>query len=114
MRPIFPLSHFFVKYSNLDHAFTRIIKIMSFLKSIWSDSLVVSSQFEKRSPKPGSNLWKGDFFMMSNVCILLKSKLFKYFMPPSDYLYIFSFGYSVLIPLVLLIISLPAATFVVC
>ena len=23
MRPIFPLSHFFMKYSNLDHAFTN-------------------------------------------------------------------------------------------
>ena len=41
----------------------KIIKIMSILKSIRSDSLVVSSQFEKRSPKPGSNLWVGDIFM---------------------------------------------------
>ena len=31
-------------------------------------------------------------------------------MPPSDYLYIFSFGYSVLIASVLLTHSLPAAT----
>ena len=28
----------------------KIIKIMSILKSIWSDSLVVSSQFEKDHP----------------------------------------------------------------
>ena len=43
-----------------------------------------------------------------------KSKLFIYFMPPSDYLYIFSFGYSVLIPSVLFTLSLPEATFVAC
>ena len=36
----------FVKLSDLDHTFTKIIKIMSILKSEWSDSLVVSSQFD--------------------------------------------------------------------
>ena len=35
-----------MKYSDLDQAFTKIIKIMSILKYIWYDSLVVSSQFD--------------------------------------------------------------------
>ena len=30
-----------MKYFDLGHAFTKIIRIMSILKSIWSDSLVV-------------------------------------------------------------------------
>ena len=62
----------------------KIIKIMSILKSIWSDSLVVSSQFEKDHPNL-DQIFGWETFL----CILFKSKLFIYFMPPSDYLYIF-------------------------
>ena len=49
------------------HAFTKIIKIMSDLNSIWSDSLVVITWYNNnphKPYKPGSNLGGETFFMI--------------------------------------------------
>ena len=54
----------------------KTIKIMSILISIWSDSLVVSSQFEKDHPNLDQIFGWETFLWLSNVCILFKSKLF--------------------------------------
>ena len=89
-----------MKYSDLDHAFTKIIKMMSILKSIWPDSLVVSSQFDTYSLVVSSQfdtyhtyldriLGRKTFYDCQMYAF--KSKLFTYFMPSYDYLYIFSF-----------------------
>ena len=84
----------FVKLSDLDHTFTKIIKIMSILKSEWSDNLVVSSQFDIDNIYLDRYLGGKVFSDCLMYALFSSQELFIYFVPSHDNLYIFSFEYS--------------------
>ena len=78
-----------MEYSDLGHAFTENMKIMSMRSCKWSDSLVVSLLLTNQAHLV-RNL-DGTYFFLSNcqIVFFFKLILFLYFTSSCDELYIF-------------------------
>ena len=77
-----------MEYSDLGHAFTENIKIMSIHLCKWSDSLVVTLTNNKSSI-PGSKLGRNLFLYNYQISFFFKLILFVYFALSCDELYVF-------------------------
>ena len=89
-----------VEYSNLGHAFTKNMKIMSIRLCNWFDSLVVSGLLPNQAYLD-RNL-EGTFLYNCQIAFFFKLILFVYFTSSCDELYIFHLytlaAFAIIIP----------------